>query len=250
MFRRRRRDADDTADDELRDDELGDELDVDGDTESGRRAEPASAERAAPSGPWDAADAPDDDVPRLDLGALLVPVPEGLEVRVDMQDQTVVAATLVDGQSALQLHAFAAPRSSGIWAEVRAEIADSVRESGGSANDSEGPFGAELHARVPTEVPGQGVHLQPLRFLGVDGPRWFLRGLLSGPASTDPVQGRRLLEAFGGTIVVRGGEAMAPRDMLPLHLPKDALAAAQPEETPARPGLEILERGPEITETR
>jgi hypothetical protein len=53
---------------------------------------------------------------------------------------------------------------------------------------------------------------------------------------------------FRSTVVVRGGEAMPPRDMLPLRLPKEALEH-QPEPEPVRPGLEMLERGPEITET-
>jgi hypothetical protein len=185
-----------------------------------------------------------------------VPVPQGVEMRVDMQDQTVVAVTLVDGGSALQVHAFAAPRSSGIWAEVRDEIADSLREGGATPELRDGPFGGELFARVPVEAPpGSGVpagQVQPLRFVGVDGPRWFLRGLLTGPAATDHNQSRRLLDAFRDTIVVRGGEAMAPRDVLPLRLPREALAhGPQPTEPePRRHSLDMLERGPEITETR
>ena len=43
---------------------------------------------------------------------------------------------------------FAAPRSSGIWTEVREEIAGSLRESGGEAQEDTGPFGPELHARL------------------------------------------------------------------------------------------------------
>lgn len=218
------------------------------------------AEPARPAGPWDAADAPDDDLPRIDLGSLLVPTPDGIELRVDMQDQTVINATLLHGPNAMQLQAFAAPRSSGIWLEVRDEIASSIRESGGSADLADGPFGAELHARVPPPPPDQGgpppgTGPQPMRFVGVDGPRWFLRALLSGPAATDPNQARRLLDIFRATVVVRGGEAMPPRDLLPLRLPKEAMAhhpvAAALEETePAKPTLEMLERGPEITETR
>jgi hypothetical protein len=215
---------------------------------------------ASPAGPWDSADAPDDDVARIDLGSLLVPTPDGVELRVDMQDQTVINATLIHGPNAMQLQAFAAPRSSGIWHEVRDEIAASIRDSGGSADPADGPFGAELHARVQPPPPDQGgpphgTGPQPMRFVGVDGPRWFLRGLLSGPAATDPNQARRLLDIFRGTVVVRGGEAMPPRDLLPLRLPKEAMAhhpdAAALEETqPAKPTLEMLERGPEITETR
>ena len=199
-------------------------------------------------GPWDSADAPDDGTARVDLGSLHVPVVDGMEVRVDMQDQHVVAATLVDGNSTMQVHAFAAPKSSGIWAEVREEIAASIREGGGSADEAAGELGPELRARVPAQPGGQFAAMQSLRFIGVDGPRWFLRGLLTGPAATDDVQARRLFEAFRGTVVDRGQDAMAPREMLPLRLPKEA-AAHQPPAA-ARPGLEILERGPEITETR
>jgi len=241
---RRRRSADDEPEDELVD-EVG-EVDTE--------AAPAAGAATATGGPWDEADAPEDELPRIDLGALLVPVRDGMEVRVDIQDQTVVAATLVDGHSAMQIHAFAAPKSSGIWLEVRDEIADSIRQNGGSTENVDGELGPELRARVPAEAvgqpPGAGSAQQPMRFLGVDGPRWFLRGLVTGPAATDPTQARRLLEVFRGTIVVRGTDAMAPRDMLPLRLPKDALAHQPPEEETARPGLEMLERGPEITETR
>ena len=127
-------------------------------------------------------------MPRVDLGGILVPVPDGMEVRVEVQDDTPVAATLVDGANQLQVHAFAAPKSSGLWAEVRTEIAASLKGAGGTAEDANGPFGTELRARIPGE---NGVQ-QPARFIGVDGPRWFLRGLLTGPGSTDAKQAKRL----------------------------------------------------------
>jgi hypothetical protein len=249
---RRRGTADDEPDDAVLDEEAGDPT-----SDAVAEAELPAPAAGPLAGPWDSTEPPADDVPRIDLGALLVPVSDDIELRVDVQEHTVVAATLVDGNSAMQVHAFAAPRSRGIWAEVRDEIADSLRQTGGTAEPADGPFGAELRARVPATGPdgqplaGQMAQLQPMRFVGVDGPRWFLRGLLTGPAATDPMQARRLLDAFRGTVVVRGAEAMAPRDMLPLRLPKEALAAheaAEPTE-PARPTLEMLERGPEITET-
>jgi hypothetical protein len=238
VFRRRR-----SADDEP-EEELVDEVE---------QSEAPVAQPTRTTGPWDESDAPDDDLPRVDLGALLVPMADGLEVRVDVQEQTVVAATLVDGHSAMQVHAFAAPKSSGIWLEVRDEIAGSIRESGGTTEEGEGEFGPELRARVPAAAAGEpaGTGAQaPMRFVGVDGPRWFLRGLLTGPAATDPAQARRLIDVFRGIVVVRGGDAMAPRDMLPLRLPKEALEQQPPPAEAARPGLEMLERGPEITETR
>lgn len=243
MFRRRR----------SADDEPDEDFAVDPDEPEGEPAGSGSAPTRT-TGPWDSTEAPDDELPRVDLGALLVPLADGLEVRVDVQEQTVVAATLVDGNSAMQVHAFAAPKSNGIWLEVRDEIAESIRESGGVTEHADGDFGPELRARVPAAAAGQpagaGPAQQPMRFVGVDGPRWFLRGLLTGPAATDPAQARRLLDVFRGTVVVRGADAMAPRDMLPLRLPKEALEQQPPPAEQARPGLEMLERGPEITETR
>src|SRR4051794_19784631 len=245
LFRRRR-------DDEL-DDAVEEEL-VEGASNDADAPAPTTGGRG---GPWDVEEVEEDEVQRLDLGALLVPVPDGCEVRVDIQDEQAGAGTVVDGRSALQIHAFAAPRSEGIWDEVRQEIADALRSGGGSAEETDGPFGRELRARIPAAEPGQGQmqgqQLQPARFIGVDGPRWFLRGLVTGAASTDPNQARTLETVFSGVVVVRGGEAMAPRDLLPLRLPREALAhlaEEQGSEEPAKPTLDMLERGPEITETR
>lgn len=225
--------------------------------EAGEASEPEPDPR--PTGPWDVDEAPEDGVSRLDLGGLRVPVPEGMEIRVDVSPEgEVVAAVAVDRASQLQLNAFAAPRREGIWAEVRAEIATSLNGQGGSAEDVEGPFGRELRARVPAGSPGQTT---PARFLGVDGPRWFVRGLVTGPAATDPGAAARLHDVFRQVVVVRGKDAMAPRDALPLHLPKDASAtrlepgeeaAADAESPPDAPAhaddFNPFERGPEITE--
>jgi len=219
----------------------------------------AVAAPARPDGPWDAADEPDDGAQRVDLGALRVPVPAETEVRVEVNPQgQVVAATLVRGESALQLNAFAAPRTEGIWAEVREEIATAVSEGGGRAQEVDGPFGPELRALVPTDVPGQGQSLAPARFLGVDGPRWFVRALLTGPAAADGSAAAELESALRAVVVVRGSDPMAVRDPLPLRLPPDVVAEPRPEgdvdaeisaaDRRQAPGLPV--RGPEITELR
>jgi hypothetical protein len=266
VFRRRREVEDSVDDEDLEffddDDAAGDGEDVEtGDTDAGdadarfedadddgrseqSQQEPYAVSRSPrPDGPWDFHDVPkDDEVPRIDLGGLLVPVPEGIELRVEVQDDVPVAATLVDGNNHLQVHAFAAPKSSGLWADVRDEIAGSLKDTGGGAESSDGPFGTELRARLPVEGGGS----QAARFIGVDGPRWFLRGLLTGPGSTDPNQAKRLEEAFRQVVVNRGTDAMAPRDMIPLHLPREAMEPP-PDQQPDR-SLQLPERGPEITE--
>jgi hypothetical protein len=251
-FRRGRRDDADDGE-SVADGAPGpDEVDADADT----------PERVTTTGPFDIEDAPDDDVPRIDLGSLRVPVPDGVEMRleVDEQSQQVIAAVVVTGASAIQIGAFAAPKSAGIWAEIAEEITSSLRQAGGAADPTDGTFGRELHARIPMETPGGGRTVQPARFVGVDGPRWFLRGMFQGPAATDPVQARRLEDIFRGVVVVRGGDAMAPRDPLPLQVPRDvadqmheaqhAAEEAGESTTEGRFSMDPYERGPEITEIR
>ena len=211
---------------------------------------------ARPQGPWDVEDLPaDDELQRLDLGGLQVPVPPGIEVRVDVNGEgEVVAATLVHQGSSMQVNVFAAPKRSGIWDEVRAEIAASLVASGGQARDIEGPHGPELFAAVPVQSGGAA----PARFIGVDGPRWFVRALLTGPAAQDRSVAAPLEQALRSVVVVRGSEAMAVRDPLPLHLPREvaeqAAAAAAGEHAGEAPDeaadLAMPERGPEITEVR
>lgn len=208
--------------------------------------------KAPLDGPWDLPDAPELDPPRVALGALHIPVFPDTDVRLEVSPEgEVVAATLVNADSALQLNVFAAPRSEGIWDEVRAEIQEALASSGGQAEEAEGSYGPELRAMVPTEVPGQGVVLAPARFVGVDGPRWFLRGLLTGPAASDDAAAAPLLAAMKQVAVNRGTDPMAVRDPLPLVLPADAVqAVAEGQDDQADPGLELPQRGPEITETR
>lgn len=251
MFRRRRADETDDLEDDL--DERDDFDDDDGvdaaDEDAGEDDELAERSRTVlpgpTTGPWDEKDVPrDDETARVDLGGLAVPLGAGVDVSIQVEDNVVVAVALVDGASQLLVNAFAAPKSAGLWDDVRQEIAESLRSTGGSGDDQAGPFGTELRARIPDGNGGS----QPARFIGVDGPRWFLRGLLTGPAATDAQQGRRLEEVFRGIVVVRGGDAMAPRDPLPLHLPREAMEQMS-EPNPEDRVLELTERGPEITET-
>jgi hypothetical protein len=181
-----------------------------------------SRERPAPestSGPYDIRDYPNDEVPRVDLGGLHVPAVAGFELRVDLaENQQVLSVTLVNDSGHMQLGAFAAPRSQGIWDEVRAEIAESVRSQAGTVKEREdGPFGTELTGTL--KVDGRST---PVRFIGVDGPRWFLRAMLVGALASDATKARPLEDALREIVVVRGTEPLPVREQSPLHLPVDA----------------------------
>ncbi|WP_406036693.1 DUF3710 domain-containing protein [Micromonospora sp. NBC_00898] len=185
-----------------------------------------STPAAPPRGPYDASEAPD--MPRLDLGSLQIPAVPEVEVRVQADPQGVIQqVVLVHGENALQLGVFAAPRSEGIWDEVREEIRQSLFNDGAAANEVEGEYGTELHARVRTPD-----GLTDLRFVGIDGPRWMVRAVYQGAAATDPAAAGPLAVCLDGLVVDRGHEAKPVREPLPLRLPRE-MAEQATEENPA-----------------
>lgn len=197
----------------------------------------------ATDGPWDEADAPDDGRQRVDLGALRVPVVPGMELRLEVgPDQQIAGATVVLGDSTLSMSAFAAPRAGGIWDDVRGELARTASGQGGSLREVDGPFGPELAGTVTamTQTAEGAAPTQvrlPARFLGVDGPRWFLRGTVLGPAGAGGDAARIVEETFEGVVVVRGNEPMPVREPLPLVVP--AQVAQQLDEQAGDPPSEV-----------
>ena len=200
---------------------------------------------------------------RLDLGALWLTGVPGMELRLEVEEesQNVVGVTAVLGESSVQLQAFAAPRSEGIWDEIRTEIAASITSQGGTADKVTGPLGSELRAAMPGQGADGRTVFSPVRFIGVDGPRWFLRAVISGPAAVDDGAASTLLDVVRATVVVRGEEAMAPRELLSLRLPDQPDAAGQDgagagdeagasdhSGAPSLDDFKPFERGPEITE--
>ncbi|TXS28453.1 DUF3710 domain-containing protein [Streptomyces sp. gb1(2016)] len=181
---------------------------------------------------------------------------EGMELRVEVAGDAIVAATVVLRDSAVQLQAFAAPKREGIWGEVREEIASGITQQGGIIDEVEGPLGWELRAQVPVQLPDGKNGVQLVRFVGVDGPRWFLRGVISGQGAVQPDAAGLLETIFRDTVVVRGEGPMAPRDPIVLKLPNDAQMVPEgvqqedQESSKFSGGMGQLQRGPEITEVR
>jgi len=210
---------------------------------------------ARPEGPWDVSEVSKPDEGRVDLGGLFVPGVDGMELRVEVAGESIVAATVVLRDSAVQLQGFAAPKSEGIWGEVRDEIASGITQQGGIVDEVEGPLGWELRAQVPVQLPDGTNGVQLVRFIGCDGPRWFLRGVISGQGAVQPAAAGVLESVFRDTVVVRGEAPMAPRDPIVLKLPNDAQmvpdgapAPEQPEPSKFGDGIDPMRRGPEITE--
>jgi hypothetical protein len=165
--------------------------------------------------------------PRVDLGSLLVTGGEGLELRLqaDQQTSAVTGVMLAGAGGALELRAFAAPKSGGLWAELLDEIVTEAERLGGAARRDDGPFGPELRLQVPVTAADGRSGVQVSRVVGVEGPRWLLRATFLGAAAGTGTPAAQLEQALRQLIVVRGPEPMSPRQPLPLRLPPGATAA-------------------------
>jgi hypothetical protein len=186
---------------------------------------PDEWEKSAPAdreteGPFDDSEA-NPVRPYIDLGGVKVLPREGLQLRLEVEEETgrVVAVGLDFSGSTLQVQPFAAPRSSGLWHEIRAQIADQIQRQGGRTSERDGVFGPELVAEIPVAQPGVPGETRIARFIGVDGPRWFLRGVIAGDAAIDPGAAAEIEDLFRSVVVVRGNQPMPPRDLIPLRMP-------------------------------
>ncbi|QFZ17578.1 DUF3710 domain-containing protein [Saccharothrix syringae] len=164
-------------------------------------------------GPFDVAQAPDDGLNRLDLGSIRLPVPDGAQLQVEMDPTGAVRAVhLLTAVGQLTVSAFAAPRTDRLWPEVSGEMIAQFKNDGFRILRENGEWGEEVAAR------NNEVHL---RVVGVDGPRWMLRGIAAAPNEELAAQAAQALYALmRDTVVVRGEQPMPVRTPLPIELPE------------------------------
>ena len=163
----------------------------------------------------------------VNLGSIHVPTKDGLQVRLEVEEpsQRVVAVSLDYDDSSLQLQAFAAPKSEGLWHSIRQQLEDSVLSQGGAVENRVGSLGPELLAKLPiVNAAGEQIGTRFSRFVGVDGPKWFLRGVISGAAITDPKASAEIDDLFRSVTVHRDATPLPPGDLLPLNLPGGTVA--------------------------
>lgn len=179
-----------------------------------------------PVGPFDVADLADLDG-RVDLGSLLLVADGGRELRlqVDEASGTVQSVLLAAPDGALELRAFAAPRNGDLWSELRPRIVADATSRGGTAVERDGRFGPELVCHVPIKLPDGTTATQPSRIIGINGPRWLLRGTLLGKPALEPETAADWEDELTRVAVRRGAHAMPVGDALPITLPPEARRA-------------------------
>lgn len=230
---------------------LGGEEERETEEEEAREAEGVKGH----SGPYDISDP---DVPEgkyLDLGALKILGKPGLSMRLTPSPdaKNVLDLAFNYGSSSLQLTLLASPRRVKFWQELKEDILSSQKGS----RQEEGTFGEEVYFTTKVR---EGVEI-PTRIVGVDGPRWMLRGIFAGPAAEGGEEKDFLDDFFSTVVADRGTEPLAPGDPVPLIFPPELLPQNM-EKAEGKNGPEMvdvttkqsvqetLERGPMFTEIR
>ncbi|GGW73062.1 DUF3710 domain-containing protein [Streptomyces xantholiticus] len=168
-----------------------------------------------PKGPWDSREllAPQRALAHLDLGGLLVPNRAGMRLTVAMTGDAIDAVNVLLSQGTIGLAAMATIQP--VWDAIRTELADGIVQAGGSAAEVEGTLGWELRVHLTA-----GARVAT-RFVGADGPGWFLRGAITG--EEPDIYSAVFDRFFRDTVVVRGDRGLADRAAISLTLPSDTV---------------------------
>ena len=159
--------------------------------------------------------------PRVDLGALRVPV--GDRARAAGRGRTrrsrSCRVTLV-GAATGRCSSACSPRRATKASGTRCAPRSPSRSRAAARHrpsDDDGEFGTELTGTLPADG-----GTAPVRFIGVDGPRWFLRAMLVGAGGHRPGQGRaRSRTRCATSSWCAGTDPLPVREPVPLRLPKD-----------------------------
>src|ERR1700759_3427681 len=161
-------------------------------------------------------------VARLDLGSVLIPMPEAGQVQVELTEVGVPSAVwVVTPNGRFTIAAYAAPKSAGLWREVATELSDSLRKDVPQVSIEDGPWGREV---VGVSKPEQNQPPGVVRFVGVDGYRWMIRCVINGPQDSVAALASEARNALADTVVRRGETPLPVRTPLQVQLPEPMAA--------------------------
>ena len=159
---------------------------------------------------------------RLDLGSVLIPMPEAGQVQVELSEIGVPSAVwVVTPNGRFTVAAYAAPKTAGLWREVASELADSLRKDVAKVSIEDGPWGREVVGVAKAE---QGQQPGVVRFIGVDGYRWMIRCVVNGPQDKIEALATEARNALADTVVRRGDTPLPVRTPLQVELPEPMAA--------------------------
>ena len=149
----------------------------------------------------------------VDMGAILLPSRPGMQLRTQVADDgtTVLQILVVLGNSGIQMSVAAAPRSGGVWDELRDEIRAGFEKQGAKVADIRTRYGAELL-----------VDTSRMRILGREGDRWFARIDIIGPAAANAESGLEIEKVIDRIVIRRDEQPRTRLELLPVHLPAGA----------------------------
>lgn len=160
----------------------------------------------------------------VDLGSLYVPSVSGMQLRAQFESdkETVRRILLIVGTSGIQVTVAAAPRSGGVWDELREQIQTSFVQAGGKAEIVEGRYGKEIRGLTAVKLPNGATGMSPVRIIGIEGPRWLVRIDIQGAAAAgDEEQAANCDEIIDQLIIHRGSEPRVRLEGLPMRLPRE-----------------------------
>jgi hypothetical protein len=193
-------------------------------------------------GPFDIDDFDDPSVAalgRLDLGSVLIPMPEAGQVQVELTQTGVPSAVwVVTPNGRFTIAAYAAPKSAGLWREVAGELAESLRKDVPKVAIEDGPWGREV---VGAAAEGAGV----VRFIGVDGYRWMIRCVVNAPPDSVVALAGEARNALADTVVRRGETPLPVRTPLAVQLPEPMAAQLQAAAEQAAQAQQAAQAGQE-----
>jgi hypothetical protein len=198
---------------------------------------------------------------RLDLGSVLIPMPEAGQVQVELTEVGVPSAVwVVTPNGRFTIAAYAAPKTAGLWREVATELADSLRKDVPKVSIEDGPWGREV---VGVSKAEQNQQAGVVRFIGVDGYRWMIRCVVNGPQDKIAPLADEARNALADTVIRRGDTPLPVRTPLPVQLPEPMAAqlraaaeqaahqqAQQPQEQPPQPVARRSEQGSAMQQLR
>ncbi len=168
-------------------------------------------------GPRDVSEV-DTSVGYLDFGCIRVPAIEGMQISAigNVQDGKASGLRLVVGTSLLEIEVFAAPRSGGVWTEMRTALADLARNMKATVEPRNTRYGVEQFLGILVDLPDGGKGRTYVREIGHEGSRWVTRIKLLGQAAVDPKVGSQFEGLIDRLVIVRGPEPRARLELLPV----------------------------------